>query len=781
MITTRYIDVAFGGARSAMARALYQYDYGQILRITDLTLPFAYEVHFADTKTGNSVTMIGNADGVEIPDACLLTSGNVYCWFYLHDTESDGETRYEVLIPILARAKPTNASPTPVQQDVIDQAIAALDAAVQQTGEDVIAAGASASAAAGSASDAEAWAVGERDGEPVESTDPTYHNNSKYYAGEAASAAQTASQDAQTASDAAIAAGNAKTAAETAQGKAETAQEKAEAAQTAAEDAAAQTALDVIAAADSADEASGYANTASGYASTASGYATAAQGHAQDASGYASSASGYATNAYNSAQAAAGSAGEASGYATTASGYATDANNAKIAAQGAQTAAETAQGLAEAAQTGAEAAQTAAETARDAAVAATEDKAPVILDSASGAIVSIIDGAGGMNARSLVVGMEPIQAGSGDPSPDNIRPISGRTGVTVTRTGKNLLEPSNVKNLYVGGATGLFIGNDGVLVCFRAKKGVTYTISGTRGNRNGLYKTTLMPNEITSGKSMDSALVGSYPPVTFTADEDVTYAYYPNDSWDESIAESYWIEIGSTASAYEAYNGTAYPVTWQTEAGTVYGGTVDVVSGLLTVTHGTATYVGAEDESWSLSQNGDLYRAQIRPSGIFNILGTTLPTVLANIGKPEADAAVGNIMQYQNRVWYYPPTSVTTVAELKTWLASNNLQIVFRLATPQTYQLTPTQVQMLLGANNVWSTGDTVSLTYPCDTKLYIERLTAPTEDDMVANANIQSGKYFMIGNSLYYSTQAIAQGAAIVVGTNCNRVGLADALNALA
>lgn len=29
--------------------------------------------------------------------------------------------------------------------------------------------------------DAEAWAVGERGGEPVETTDPTYENNSKYY------------------------------------------------------------------------------------------------------------------------------------------------------------------------------------------------------------------------------------------------------------------------------------------------------------------------------------------------------------------------------------------------------------------------------------------------------------------------------------------------------------------------------------------------------------------------------------------------------------------------
>ena len=50
----------------------------------------------------------------------------------------------------------------------------------------------------------------------------------------------------------------------------------------------------------------------------------------------------------------------------------------------------------------------------------------------------------------------------------------------------------------------------------------------------------------------------------------------------------------------------------------------------------------------------------------------------------------------------------------------------------------------------------------------------------MVANQNIASGKYFMVGTNLYYSTASIANGDAIVVGTNCSALTLADALNAL-
>lgn len=71
------------------------------------------------------------------------------------------------------------------------------------------------------AEDAEAWATGKRDGEDVGSSDPTYENNAKYYAG----IAEDAKDDAETAKQYAE---DAQTAAETAQGKAEDAQEAAE-------------------------------------------------------------------------------------------------------------------------------------------------------------------------------------------------------------------------------------------------------------------------------------------------------------------------------------------------------------------------------------------------------------------------------------------------------------------------------------------------------------------------------------------------------------------------
>ena len=69
-------------------------------------------------------------------------------------------------------------------------------------------------------------------------------------------------------------------------------------------------------------------------------------------------------------------------------------------------------------------------------------KAPAIYCTTSGSLVTIPDGADSMPVKSMTVDVEAVQSGSGDPSPTNIRPISGWTGCKVYRTGKNLLNLS---------------------------------------------------------------------------------------------------------------------------------------------------------------------------------------------------------------------------------------------------------------------------------------------------------------------------------------------------
>lgn len=125
------IDVCYAESRRSKTRHAYQYDYGQKLAFSGFDLPDAFEVHFA-TDTG-SITQIGTGDQVTIPDACFTAAKSVYAWLYLHEGETDGETRYEIEIPVRPRAAITREEPTPVQQDAITQAIAALQEAVEKT------------------------------------------------------------------------------------------------------------------------------------------------------------------------------------------------------------------------------------------------------------------------------------------------------------------------------------------------------------------------------------------------------------------------------------------------------------------------------------------------------------------------------------------------------------------------------------------------------------------------------------------------------------------------
>lgn len=135
-------------------RPLYQFDYGQRLIIQGIDLPQAYEVHFANDMSNDSITQIGDESGVSIPDSMLLSGLNIQVWLYLHSGRSDGETVYKILIPVIRRAAITGQEPTPVQQSAITEAIAALNTAVEQTAEDVTAAAASAASAQQSAEDA---------------------------------------------------------------------------------------------------------------------------------------------------------------------------------------------------------------------------------------------------------------------------------------------------------------------------------------------------------------------------------------------------------------------------------------------------------------------------------------------------------------------------------------------------------------------------------------------------------------------------------------------------
>ena len=104
------------GSRTAEVRGIWQWDYGQILRIQGLNLPSAVEIHFSlDEHGGEAVRRIGlTKDGVTdvpIPDSMVENEsayGDSYYFFvyiYLTD-ETSGNTEYKIRAKVSTRSKP---------------------------------------------------------------------------------------------------------------------------------------------------------------------------------------------------------------------------------------------------------------------------------------------------------------------------------------------------------------------------------------------------------------------------------------------------------------------------------------------------------------------------------------------------------------------------------------------------------------------------------------------------------------------------------------------------
>ena len=131
----------------AHAYGLWQWDYGQQLRIEGLHLPTAVEIHFALQETGGeAITRVGTTkDGVTtvtIPDSMLEGNStvwtadkayNIYAWVYLSD-KSSGETIKRITMQVKSRPKP-EAFEAPGDGEIFHEAIEAVNDAAKRAEE----------------------------------------------------------------------------------------------------------------------------------------------------------------------------------------------------------------------------------------------------------------------------------------------------------------------------------------------------------------------------------------------------------------------------------------------------------------------------------------------------------------------------------------------------------------------------------------------------------------------------------------------------------------------
>ena len=130
----KIVTAIFKDSTHTKVSDVWQYDYGQILRIQGLDLPTAVEVDFAVAGASESIARIGTTkDGVTdvvIPDSLIETGKNLVAYIYLRDAES-GNTEYQIDMLVTKRAKP-EAYDRPEDKELFGQAIEAVNTAADR-------------------------------------------------------------------------------------------------------------------------------------------------------------------------------------------------------------------------------------------------------------------------------------------------------------------------------------------------------------------------------------------------------------------------------------------------------------------------------------------------------------------------------------------------------------------------------------------------------------------------------------------------------------------------
>lgn len=297
--------------------------------------------------------------------------------------------------------------------------------------------------------------------------------------------------------------------------------------------------------------------------------------------------------------------------------------------------------------------------------------------------------------RKLLVTMLPIQAGSGDPSPENIRPISGRSYVTVTRSRKNLcstgefvIPVNSARNLYwEGSLTGTFtISAD--------KSGITDV-----GNPNADRWIQVVVDGI------ERELMYSATSLTVTGTITSIKIYGSLAYAKASGTVAIQIETGSVATEYEPYDGSSAVIQL---GQTVYGGTVDVTTGKMTVDRAMVTFDGG------FLKHSTISTAFYKKNAVSN---AAEGECVSNLFKYKASNITGieigefTIDSNYTRV-AFKTDIFSDASECNAYLAEHPLTVVYPLADPVEIDLTPEQITALIGDNNVWSDAGDVDVTY---------------------------------------------------------------------
>jgi hypothetical protein len=350
---------------------------------------------------------------------------------------------------------------------------------------------------------------------------------------------------------------------------------------------------------------------------------------------------------------------------------------------------------------------------------------------------------------------EPMQEGSGTPSPENIRPIKGRDRVTVTRCGENLSTTEGLDG--VGWASTyedlldvlnkLPVGTYVLDFTFTLEKFYDHYTSDTAESNAFRINSKFddgTPCIVTEGETITKA--EKLPSVrkiteTFVITPQhkgrVATAYFyacgrgdaidgaPNGTLGEGKISNVTITLGTTApTTYTPYTGQTNTLTLPE---TVYGGEVDAASGEGQETWKIIDLANANISLYGINQHGIANFSLV--ANLNNIYTTPGRAGYFTSSLPQDTATFNNatkigIMKANASTFYIrlKETDANNEEAAKEYLASINAKLVYELAKPVPFTATGAQpLPALSGTNTVLTDADSATVTGRADP---IKRIT---------------------------------------------------------
>ena len=276
----------------------------------------------------------------------------------------------------------------------------------------------------------------------------------------------------------------------------------------------------------------------------------------------------------------------------------------------------------------------------------------------------------------------------------NICPISGFSEVEIENNGTVNIIAGVIPECNIGPTGTLQNNSEFDMYYARVKKGSTYSSNYT-----------ITGGFFTSKPQMGSVSYDSNRVVNMASPFIAPITGYVAFRTSVGVTNAMLVEGSTVPSQYVAPNNHLYTISL---GSTRYGGELDVSRGVLTLTKKEVVFDGSSDESWAYnSSNQGFYIINALDSpkidnasadfAICNMAEQIRYNAVSGSSFVNGMFAIGN--SGTSNVFYLKNTAYSSESDFKTWLASNNLQVVYELATPLTISLTPTQVRSLLGNN----------------------------------------------------------------------------------